>query len=307
MGNVTVVGSYIVALVMDTDRIPLEGETLIGHNYHTTHGGKGSNMAACISRLGGNSTFMGKIGRDSFAESFIELLKTENVSDRGVLYSDKLPTAVGFIVSSSSGSNIIIIDIAANGEFSPEDIDSNSSIIKQSDVILSPLEIPFETAIHASKLAKENGVKSVLNPAPAVDLTKENLQSVFALTPNETEGRVCLGLDPNDPIDDESVAERLLELGAENVILTLGEKGVLWASEAGVRSFPALSVTVLDTVGAGDAFNSGLVVGLSEDKSIEESIALGITAASLSTQYRETIESYPKRGEVDARIQEILK
>jgi ribokinase len=250
---------------------------------------------------------MGKIGRDSFAESFIELLKTENVSDRGVLYSDKLPTAVGFIVSSSSGSNIIIIDIAANGEFSPEDIDSNSSIIKQSDVILSPLEIPFETAIHASKLAKENGVKSVLNPAPAVDLTKENLQSVFALTPNETEGRVCLGLDPNDPIDDESVAERLLELGAENVILTLGEKGVLWASEAGVRSFPALSVTVLDTVGAGDAFNSGLVVGLSEDKSIEESIALGITAASLSTQYRETIESYPKRGEVDARIQEISK
>ena len=98
-----------------------------------------------------------------------------------------------------------------------------------------------------------------------------------------------------------------MELGAENVILTLGEKGVLWASEAGVRSFPALSVTVLDTVGAGDAFNSGLVVGLSEDKSIEESIALGITAASLSTQYRETIESYPKRGEVDARIQEISK
>ena len=307
MGNITVVGSYIVALVMDTDRIPLEGETVIGNNYHTTHGGKGSNMAACISRLDGNSTFMGKIGRDSFGESFLELLKDEGVNNDGVLYSDKLPTAVGFIVSSSSGSNIIIIDIAANGEFSPEDIDKNKSIIEQSDVILSPLEIPFDTAIHATKLAKGNGIKSILNPAPAIDLTNENLESVFVITPNETEGRVCLGLDPNNPISDEEVAQKLLELGPENVILTLGEKGVLWASEAGVKSTPALNVDVLDTVGAGDAFNSGLAVGLSENKSLEESIAMGVTAASISTQYRETIESYPKRSEVDARIQEILQ
>ena len=307
MGNITVVGSYIVALVMDTDRIPLEGETVIGNNYHTTQGGKGSNMAACISRLDGNSTFMGKIGRDSFGESFLELLKDEGVNNDGVLYSDKLPTAVGFIVSSSSGSNIIIIDIAANGEFSPEDIDENKSIIEQSDVILSPLEIPFDTAIHATKLAKGNGIKSILNPAPAIDLTNENLESVFVITPNETEGRVCLGLDPNNPISDEEVAQKLLELGPENVILTLGEKGVLWASEAGVKSTPALNVDVLDTVGAGDAFNSGLAVGLSENKSLEESIAMGVTAASISTQYRETIESYPKRSEVDARIQEILQ
>ena len=307
MGNITVVGSYIVALVMDTDRIPLEGETVIGNNYHTTHGGKGSNMAACISRLDGNSTFMGKIGRDSFGESFLELLKDEGVNNDSVLYSDKLPTAVGFIVSSSSGSNIIIIDIAANGEFSPEDIDENKSIIEQSDVILSPLEIPFDTAIHATKLAKGNGIKSILNPAPAIDLTNENLESVFVITPNETEGRVCLGLDPQNPISDEEVVQKLLELGPENVILTLGEKGVLWASEAGVKSTPALNVDVLDTVGAGDAFNSGLAVGLSENKSLEESIAMGVTAASISTQYRETIESYPKRSEVDARIQEILQ
>jgi len=307
MGNITVVGSYIVALVMDTDRIPLEGETVIGNNYHTTHGGKGSNMAACISRLDGNSTFMGKIGRDSFGESFLELLKDEGVNNDGVLYSDKLPTAVGFIVSSSSGSNIIIIDIAANGEFSPEDIDKNKSIIEQSDVILSPLEIPFDTAIHATKLAKGNGIKSILNPAPAIDLTNENLESVFVITPNETEGRVCLGLDPQNPISDEEVVQKLLELGPENVILTLGEKGVLWASESGVKSTPALNVDVLDTVGAGDAFNSGLAVGLSENKSLEESIAMGVTAASISTQYRETIESYPKRSEVDARIQEILQ
>ena len=306
MGKVTVVGSYIVALVIDTDRIPLEGETLIGKNYHTTHGGKGSNMAACISRLGADSTFFGKIGRDSFGESFLKLLKEENVSKKGVLFSEKLPTAVGFIVSSATASNIIVIDIAANGEFAPADIDSGIDIIKQSNVILSPLEIPLETAMYASKIAAKNGVKSVLNPAPATDLTGENLESVFALTPNETEGRVCLGLSPNDPISDEDVATRLLQLGPQNVILTLGENGVLWANSDGIKTFPALEVSVLDTVGAGDAFNSGFSVGTSEDKSIEESIALGITAASISTQYRETIESYPKREEVDKRVTEII-
>ena len=254
-----------------------------------------------------SSTFMGKIGKDSFGESFLELLKEEGVNNDGVLYSDKLPTAVGFIVSSSSGSNIIVIDIAANGEFSPEDIDENKYIIEQSDVILSPLEIPFETAIHAAKLAKNNGIKSIINPAPAIDLTNENLESVFVITPNETEGRVCLGLDPQNPISDEEVAQKLLELGPENVILTLGEKGVLWASADGIKTTPALNVDVLDTVGAGDAFNSGLAVGLSENKSLEQSIAMGVTAASISTQYRETIESYPKRAEVDTRIQEILQ
>ena len=167
MGKVTVVGSYIVALVMDTDRIPLEGETVLGRNYHTTHGGKGSNMAACAARLGAESYFMGKIGRDSFGEDFISLLSKEGVNQDGVLYSESLPTAVGFIIFSSKGTNAIIIDIAANGDFLPQDILAHSQIIKTSDVILSPLEIPLETALSAARVAKAKGIKSILNPAPA--------------------------------------------------------------------------------------------------------------------------------------------
>ena len=100
------------------------------------------------------------------------------------------------------------------------------------------------------------------------------------------------------------IATRLLQLVLK--YLALGENGVLWANSDGIKTFPALEVSVLDTVGAGDAFNSGFSVGISEDKSIEESIALGITAASISTQYRETIESYPKREEVDKRVTEII-
>ncbi|HPG38073.1 MAG TPA: ribokinase [bacterium] len=306
MGKVTVVGSYIVALVMDTKRIPLEGETVMGYNYHTTHGGKGSNMAACAARLGAESTFMGKIGRDNFGEEFLELLQKEKVSCSGVLYSEKFPTAVGFIIFSSKGTNSIVIDIAANGDFLPQDIDKHKHIIESADVILSPLEIPVNTALAAGQAAKAQGIKFILNPAPAVDLRGYDLSSVFALVPNETEGRVCIGLEPNDPIPDEDLAAALLDLGPENIILTLGAKGVLWASKQGVKHIPALKVKVVDSVGAGDAFNAGLAVGLSENKPLPEAIAIGITAASLSTQYRETIESYPYRDQVDARIKEIL-
>lgn len=307
MNNVTVVGSYIVALVMDTDRIPLEGETVVGFNYHTTHGGKGSNMAACAARLGANATFMGKIGRDSFGEEFLALLKREGVNRHGVLYSDRLPTAVGFIIFSTTGTNVIIIDVAANGEFLPPDIAAHQEIIKASDVIISPLEIPLVTALAAAQLAKSNNVKAILNPAPACDLQGQDLSPIYALTPNETEARVCLGLAPDTVISDEDLAMALLDLGVENVMLTRGARGVLWASQNNLRIVPAPEVKVLDSVGAGDAFNAGLAVGLSEKLSVIESIALGVTAASLSTEKRETIESYPYRGEVNERVEEVLK
>lgn len=306
MGSVTVVGSYIVALVMDTDRIPIEGETVLGRNYHTTHGGKGSNMACGAARLRADATFMGKIGKDPFGEGFVALLQQENVRNRGVLYSETLPTAVGFIIFSSKGTNSIVIDIAANGDFTPKDIEENATLIASSDVILSPLEIPLETALAAAKVAKASGIKSILNPAPAQDLRKANLSDVFVITPNETEGRVCLGKQPDDPISDEDLAKALLGLGAENVMLTLGPKGVLWASHESIVTVPALPVEVIDSVGAGDAFNAGLAVGLSENMPVADAIALGVTTASISTQKRETIESYPYREEVDARLQEVL-
>lgn len=306
MGKVTVVGSYIVALVMDTDRIPLEGQTVIGKNYHTTHGGKGSNMAACISRLGADSAFIGKIGKDDFGNGFIALMKSEGVNRDGILFSDKFPTAVGWIIFSSRGTNAIIIDLGANGDFSPMDIAQNKQIITHSDVILSPLEIPIETALAAAEVAYDEGIKTILNPAPAIDLRNYDLGSIFVLTPNETEGRICLGLEPDDSVNDDELTSALLELGVENVVLTLGSQGVIWASKKGVKKIPALKVKVVDSVGAGDAFNAGLAVGLSEKKSMFESISTGITVASLSTRKRETIESYPYREEVNKNINQIL-
>ena len=307
MSTVTIVGSYIAALVMDVASIPLEGETVIGQNFHTTHGGKGSNMAACAARLGAATRFFGKVGRDAFGDGFVRLLDQEKIDGSALLFSDTKPTAVGFIIFSSRGSNVIVIDTAANGEFSASDITAHSEVITSSSISLSPLEIPLATALAAASVAEAAGTKFILNPAPAVDLRNADLSAVFALTPNELEARVCLGLRPDDPIADNEVVSELLRLGVENVMLTRDAKGVLWGCCAGLMEVPALPVRVVDTVGAGDAFNAGLAVGLSEKKSNLEAIALGVTAASLSTQRRETIASYAYRAEVDLFYEKTLK
>jgi ribokinase len=306
LNEVTVVGSYIVALTMDTERLPVEGETVHGHNYQTTHGGKGSNMVVSAARLGAEATFIGKIGRDAFGEHFLSLLKAERVSREGVLYSSIKPTAVGFIITDARGSNAIVIDMGANGELSPADITAHAGLIRQSDVIISPLEIPLGTALEAAKIARSHGVKSILNPAPASDLRKHDLSCCFALTPNETEARVCLGLTPNANVADSEIARALLDLGCEHVMLTRGAAGVIWASRQGVQSFPVPKVRVLDTVGAGDAFNAGLAVGISEGKDLTEAIALGVAAASLSTEKRQTIASYPERDAVEPYLPQVL-
>jgi ribokinase len=304
--RVTVIGSYIVALVMDMDRLPVEGETVLGRDFHTTFGGKGSNAAVCAARLGAETYFVGKVGRDTFAVEFVAMLEREGVREK-VLYSEELSTGVGIILFNSIGTNLIAIDPGANGQLSPSDLAEHVETIRDSAVIISPLEIPLETALVGAKLAKEHGAKAVLNPAPASDLRKADLSCVFALTPNETEARTCLGLAPADLASDAELATALLELGPENVMLTRGRQGVLWVSRGGLKRIPALAVKPIDTVGAGDAFNAGLAVGLSEGESVLQAIAMGVTTASLSTEKRETLASYPYRGEVDQRMNEVLQ
>ena len=304
MSRVVVVGSYIVALVMDMDRLPVEGETVMGRNFHTTHGGKGSNMAVAAARLGAETHFVGKIGRDAHGQAFQDLLRDEQVGADGLMITDTSPTATGIILFSAKGTNAIVIDKGANGELRSGDVAAR--FIGPGDIVISPLEISLEAARAGAEHAKRQDGKAILNPAPALDLRREDLSAFFAVTPNESEARVCLGLAPDDPIPDEVLADRLLDLGAPNVIITLGAQGVLWASKEGKRRIPALRVKAIDVVGAGDAFNAGLAVGLAEGRSLSDAICLGITAASLSTERRETIPSYPRRADVDKRLPEVL-
>ncbi len=298
--NIVVIGSYLVALVMDTERIPLKGETVLAKNFHQAHGGKGSNQAVQVARLGVPTSFIGRVGADSYGEAFIQLCNAEHINATHVIKSKHLPTGAGFIVCDKQGHNIIAIDIGAINEFNEQDIDAAIDIVTAKSIVLLQLEVPLATALYAAKKAKEKGAVVILNPAPATDLTSYDLSAVDFLTPNETELRVCLGLAINDKVPDEVAAKKLLQLGCENVLVTLGEKGSYWCNASTSVAIEGFEVAhVADTTGAGDSFNAGFACALSEGKPVIDAIRFAHATASLSVTKQDTIPSYHYRQEVD--------
>jgi len=298
--TITVVGSYLVALVMETKRIPLRGETLMAKNFRTTHGGKGSNQAIQAARLNASVKFVGRIGNDSFGKCFLDLLDAENINRDFVFISNDLPTGAGFIVSAADGYNLITIDIAAIRDFTPKDIDIALPADMNRDTVLAQLEIPLETALYALELSKLRGAFTIFNPAPAACLSDHSLAFVDILTPNETEARICLGLSPDDARADEEIAIELLKTGCRNAVITLGENGCLWAHDGTVESIDAFYIPkVVDSTGAGDAFNAALAVAVSEGKPIREALRFANAAGALSVSKADTIPSYHIRAQVD--------
>ncbi|NMB72411.1 MAG: ribokinase [Bacteroidales bacterium] len=296
--KIVVVGSYIVALVMDTDRIPIKGETLMGRNFRQTYGGKGSNQAVQAARLGAEVSFVGKIGNDSFGRDFVNLCKKEGVDHRYVFTHEKLSTASGFIIC-AEGHNIITIDIGALNEFGKAEIDQAAELFSPQSVVLIQFEIPMETALYAAQKAKEKGSVVILNPAPAKDLSKTDLSAIDFLTPNETEARICAGLAPNESHRDAEVGRELLRLGCKNVLITLGEKGCLLVNPAGETLIPAYSLPqVVDSTGAGDAFNGAFAVALSEGMPLKKAIAFGNAAGALACTKADTIPSFHNRQQI---------
>lgn len=301
--RIIVIGSYLVALVMDTDRIPKQGETLLARNFRQAHGGKGSNQAVQSARLGAPVRFIGYVGNDSYGNSFIDLCKSEHVDISGIKKSDKYPTGAGFIICSADGHNIITIDIGANMELVPDTIDRMVTGILPGDMVLIQLEIPVEAALYAAQAVKKMGAEVILNPAPAVNLSKTDLSFIDYITPNETEVRICAGLDASSNITEEEAAQKLLDQGCKNVILTLGDKGCLIRNDHEEVTVPAYRFAkIVDSTGAGDAFNAALAVGLLEGKSLSDACAFANAAGGLACTKADTIPSYHTRDEVDRFI-----
>ena len=301
--RIVVIGSYLVALVMDTDRIPSPGETLVARNFHQTHGGKGSNQAVQAARLGAPTGFIGFVGNDSYGHSFIDLCKAEKVDSTNIKLSENRPTGAGFIVCSADGHNVITIDIAANLDLTHVAIDQMTVGILPGDIVLIQLEIPVESALYAAKIAKTLGATVILNPAPAANLSSYDLSFIDFITPNETEARICAGITSSSIITDEEAAQKLYELGCKNVIITQGEKGCLIVNETGLLSVDAFKFSnVVDSTGAGDSFNAAFAVALLEGKSIAEACHFANAAAGLACTKHDTIPSYHYRNEVDEFI-----
>lgn len=297
---ITVVGSFAVGMTLRTSRMPIFGETLIGSDFDMGPGGKGSNQAVGAARLGSESYFAGIIGADKLGEIATELYKQEGVNTRFLGITDRMATGVGFIILDAHGRNGIILDMSANKLMDAAFVDRVEEQIARSNVVMSVLEIPVPAAARAMQLGRNHNVLTILNPAPAAHLSDEILQNVDVITPNETELRILQGLPPDDPTPTRELAHRLQARGASTVIVTMGELGCLVLTDKQEVQIPRVEVEVVDTTGAGDAFNSGLAVALAEGKDILTATRFATCAGALACTRLGVIPALAFRPAVEA-------
>jgi ribokinase len=297
--RIAVVGSYGVGMTMYMDRMPAEGETLVGRTFAQGPGGKGSNQAIAARRLGAEVTLCSIVGPDALGEAARRLWAAEGIGIEGV-QTGTAATMVGFILVETSGSNRIVIAPGALDELTAEHVRSVSAAITAADVVLVGLEIPVAPAAEALRLARDAGVVTVLNPAPARRLAPEVLAAVDHLTPNRSEAAVLTGLAAASTADELLAALRALAPSAV-VALTLGEDGVLVDDGRERVAIPAVHVDrVVDTAGAGDAFSAAYAVAIAEGRTPVEAARSGAVAGAFAVTRAEVVPGLGTRAELDA-------
>jgi ribokinase len=263
-------------------------------------GGKGSNQAVATARLGANSALIGIIGTDKLAGIATDLYAEEGVDAALVSVSTERATGVGFIILNDKGENFIILDMGANELMDASTVDAGEERIKASDVVMTVLEIPVVAAARAMELGRKHGAKTILNPAPARALPDSVFSHVDYLTPNESELRILLGLPADDPRSSRELAGELRRRGVRNVVVTLGRTGALILTDDLDIMVPAIPVDVVDTTGAGDAFNSGFAVALAEGRDIIDAVRFGVICGGLACTKLGVIPGLPHRAQADA-------
>lgn len=282
MKNIVVVGSLNMDLIVEVDRVPRVGETIKGENMNYLIGGKGCNQAVAASRLGNKVKMIGCVGNDSFGNEILNHLKKDGVNVDSIKKVDNISTGIATIFKMKYDNSIIVIP-AANNYCSKELIDENIDVIKNADILITQLEIPIETVEYVLKIAKENGVKTILNPAPAREISNNILKNVDFITPNETEFEVILSKELKDA---KELEEAMIYWQNENkctkLIVTRGKDGSSYVEDNKVKTISTINVDVIDTTGAGDTFNGALAHGISNELSINDAITFAGIAASLS-------------------------
>lgn len=300
--NILVIGSFMMDLVVRTNRAPQAGETIVGNSFGRFPGGKGANQAVAAARLGGKVTFAGRLGRDAFGEEFLETMKREHIDTEHILIDDTAATGIGSIVLEASGENRIIVVPGANLAYSVEDVRRLEPVIQAADIMIMQLEMDFAMTEEAIAIAHRHQVPVILNPAPARALSDRLLSQVTYLTPNETELEILSGMPVNSVEDAEKAAAVLLEKGVKHVVVTLAAKGALIVDASGsvhVEGFPA---TPIDTVAAGDSFNGAMAFQLASNKSLVEAVRFANAVGSITVTREGAIPSLPTYEEVEALL-----
>lgn len=301
--KICVVGACNMDLISYVPRLPGLGETLHGTQFQMGFGGKGANQAVMAAKLGGEVAMVSKVGVDLFGANTLENFHRWGIDTRHVLQTGEAFSGVAPIAVDAGGNNSIIIVVGANDLLTEAEIEAARPTIAAASVLVCQLEIPPEVTLAAMRIAREEGVTTILNPAPAREALPApffELADIFC--PNESESELLTGMPVTTLAEAEAVGRTLLARGPRAVVLTLGERGSLLVTEAGAEHVPAPAVTPVDTTGAGDAFVGSLAFFLAAGKSIPDAMHRANRIAARSTRGRGTQSSFPDASSLGAEL-----
>lgn len=303
--KITVFGSSVVDLMSRAPHLPAPAETVKGSFFMQSPGGKGFNQAIAARKAGGDVAMITKLGRDGLAEIPLRAMKEADLSEEYLFFSDSVPTGTALImVDEATGQNAIVIVPGACSTITDDDVAAVAEQIRHSEFLLLQLEVNQDANEKAAALAKENGVKVIVNTAPYQPVSDDFLRGVYLVTPNEVEAEELTGIPVNDKDSADRAAEVFFAKGVRNVLITLGGRGVYLNTDGVSEIIPAYRVNAIDTTGAGDAFNGGLLAALSEGKTLHDAALFANALAALSVQRLGTTASMPLRAEIDAFLRD---
>ncbi|HJT16273.1 MAG TPA: ribokinase [Thermoanaerobaculia bacterium] len=294
---VVVMGSFVADLAFRTPQLPAWGQTIMGSAFQLGPGGKGSNQAVAAARLGAKVSFISKLGRDPFGDLARETYKKEKIDTQFLFDTEHATGAASIVVHEAKGENAIVVVPGACFKMTIADVDRAKPLIERAAIFMTQLELPLDVVEHGLALAHHAGVPTILNPAPAFELPRSIYPLCDYFTPNESEAGAANFEDAKRAADD------FLARGVRNVVITLGAQGALVKNRQLMKHVPAFDAgPVVETTGAGDAFNGGFAVALSEGRNVVDAARYGCATAGISVTRLGTAPSMPSRAEVDALV-----
>lgn len=303
MSSIVILGIFVADTAYRAKRVPLIGETILGESFDLSPGGKGSNQAVAAAKAGADTHMITRLGRDTFADMALDIWQKAGVTPAITQHDDGYTGAACIFIESETGNNAIIVTPGVAGKIDNSDIDRNADLIANADIFITQLEQPLAAAMYGLGMARKNGVCTLLNPAPAAELPEGMLALCDYVTPNETEAEGLTGVKVTSVDSAIDAAKALRAAGAGAAIITLGENGALYHDAETTIHMPAMSSgKVIETTGAGDAFNGSFAAAIAEGITPVEAVRFGCAAAGISVTRPGAANSMPSRAEIDARL-----
>ena len=300
--HVVVLGSMNVDLVTKVDKLPLQGETVFAETFLTENGGKGANQAVAAARLGAKVSMIGRVGSDDFGQQILQNLRAESVNTDKVSKDSETGTGIALITVDAQSQNTIVVSSGANMNCGKPEIGHLESLLGSADCLVLQNEVPYEVNLQAARLARENKIPVVWDPAPFVTGTQELIKHVDFLTPNQNEAELLANCEITDEKSIHNAFLKIKESSDAVCLITMGEDGVYFLSGPGINQIPSFLVDSVDSVAAGDAFTGGFAVALSEGETLRSAARFGCASGALATTKLGAQSAMPFRKEVDQMI-----